>query len=193
MKCWARFILRCSGVNSRRVRRQQFSFFEQREKMLFHRVEPSADDGAAGDQHQVHPLEQLVLVKAKAFSHEPPRTVANVRLANAPAGNDAKPRRGVRREALPVGQHAALGQAAATLPVGPEITADLDSAGFGKSRELAGGRHACRKGRQTTVSRARPRARRPAKILRPALVAMSARKPCLRLRLIFDGWNVCFI
>ena len=187
MKCWGGFILRGSGVNSRRVRRQQFSFFEQREKMSFHRVEPPADDGAAGDQHQVHPLEQLVLVQAEAFPHEPTRTVANVRLANAPAGDDAKPRRGVRREALPVGQHAALGQAAAALPVGPEIRAGLDSAGSGKSRVLAGGRHVCRKGRQAGVSRARPRARRPARILRPALVAMRARKPCLRLRLIFDG------
>ena len=34
---------------------------------------------------------------------------------------------------------------------------------------------------------ARPRARRPARILRPALVAIRARKPCLRFRLIFDG------
>ena len=86
-----------------------------------------------------------------------------------------------------------LAKRVASLPVGPEIRAGLDSAELGKSRELAGGRHSCQKGRQTTVSRARPRARRPAKILRPALVAMSARKPCLRLRLIFDGWNVCFI
>ena len=155
--------------------------------MSFNRVKSPADDGAAGDQHQVHSLEQLVLVQSEAFPHEPPRTVANVRLANAPAGNDAKPRRGVRREALPVGQHAALCQAAAALPVGPEISAGLDSAGFGESRLLAGGRHLCRKGRQAGVSRTRPRARRPARILRPALVAMRARKPCLRFRLIFDG------
>ncbi len=79
------------------------------------------------------------------------------------------------------------------LPVGPEIRAGLDSAGLGELRELAEGRHACREWRQAGVRRARPRARRPAKILRPALVAMRARKPCLRLRLIFDGWNVCFI
>jgi hypothetical protein len=62
MKCWAGFILQGSGVNSRRVRRQQFSFFEQREKMSLYRVEVPADDGAAGNQHQVYPLEQLVLV-----------------------------------------------------------------------------------------------------------------------------------
>ena len=155
--------------------------------MSFYRVEPPADDGAAGDQHQVHPLKQLVLVQSEAFPYESPRTVANVGLANAPAGNDAKPRRGVRREALPVGEHASLCQAAAVLPSDPEIRAGLDSAGFGESRVLAGGRHVCRKGRQAGVSRARPRARRPARILRPALVAMRARKPCLRFRLIFDG------
>ena len=134
-----------------------------------------------------------MLVQAETFPHETAGTVANVRLADAPTGDHAKPRWGVGREALPVGQHAALGQARAAFPVLPEISAGLDSAELRKSRELAGGRHACWKGRQTTVSRARPRARRPAKILRPALVAMSARKPCLRLRLIFDGWNVCFI
>ena len=155
--------------------------------MAFHRVESPADNGAAGDQHHVHRLEQLVLVEAETFPHEPPGAVANMSLANAPAGDHAKPRRAIRREALPVGQHTALGQAAAAFPVGPEIRAGLDSAGFGESRELAGGRHVCRKGRQAGVSRPRPRARRPARILRPALVAMRARKPCLRLRLIFDG------
>ena len=108
-------------------------------------------------------------------------------LANAPAGNDAKSRGGVWREALPVGQHTAFDQAFAVLPSDPEFRAGLDSAGFGESRVLAGGRHLCRKGRQAGVSRARPRARRPARILRPALVAIRARKPCLRFRLIFDG------
>ena len=155
--------------------------------MTFHRVEPPADNGAAGDQHQVHRLEQLVLVEAEAFPHEPPGAIANMSLADAAAGDDAKPRRETRREAVPVDQHAALGQAASAFPGCPEIRTGLDSAGFGESRELAGGRHVCRKGRQAGVSRARPRARRPARILRPALVAMRARKPCLRLRLILDG------
>ena len=88
---------------------------------------------------------------------------------------------------MPVGQHTALGQAFAFFPDGPEIRAGLDSAGFGESRVLAGGRHLCQNWRQAGVSRARPRARRPARIFRPALVAMRARKPCLRLRLIFEG------
>jgi hypothetical protein len=39
----------------------------------------------------------------------------------------------------------------------------------------------------------RPRARRAFKILRPAFVAMRARKPWRRLRTRFDGWNVRFI
>ena len=161
--------------------------------MTFHRVKPPADDGAAGDQYQVHRLEKFVLVQAETFPDETTGTIANVRLADPPTGDYAKPRGGVGREALPVGQHAALGQARAAFPVLPEISASLDSAELGKSRELPGVRHACRKGCQAGVSLARPRARRPAKILRPALVAMRARNPCLRLRLIFDGWNVCFI
>ena len=128
-----------------------------------------------------------MLVEAETFPHEPAGTITNVCLPDSPAGDDAKARRAVRRQALPVDQHAALGQSASAFPGYPEIRAGLDSAGFGESRVLAGGRHVCRKGRQAGVSRARPRARRPARILRPALVAMRARKPCLRLRLILDG------
>ena len=134
-----------------------------------------------------------MLVEAETFPHEPSGVVANVRLTDAATGDDSKTRWVTRCEAFPVGEHAALGQAAPAFPVGPEIRAGLDSAGFREACELAGGRHMCRKGRQAGVSRARPRARRPARIFRPALVAMRARKPCLRLRLIFDGWNVCFI
>ena len=134
-----------------------------------------------------------MLVEAKTFPHEPSGVIANVRLADAATGDHSKTRWVVRRKAFPVGEHAPFGQSVSAFPVGPEIRAGLDSVGFRESRELAGGRHVCRKGRQAGVSRARPRARRPARILRPALVAMRARKPCLRLRLIFDGWNVCFI
>ena len=155
--------------------------------MTFHRVKSFADNGAAGDQHHVHRMEQFVLVEAETFPHEPPGAIANMSLADAATGDDSKPRRYARQKDVPVDQHAALGQAVAAFPGCPEIRAGLDSAGFGESRVLAGGRHVCRKGRQAGVSRARPRARRPARILRPALVAMRARKPCLRLRLIFDG------
>lgn len=41
--------------------------------------------------------------------------------------------------------------------------------------------------------RARPRARRALIILRPLLVFIRARKPCLRARLRRPGWKVCFI
>ena len=87
-----------------------------------------------------------MLVQAETFPDETTGTIANVRLADAPTGDYAKPRGGVGREALPVGQHAALGQARAAFPVLPEISASLDSAELGKSRELPGVRHACRKG-----------------------------------------------
>ena len=134
-----------------------------------------------------------MLVEAETFPHEPSGVVTNVCLADVAAGDHSKTRWGTWWEAFPVCEHAALGQSVSAFPVGPEIRAGLDSVGFREARELAGGRHMCRKGRQAGVSRARPRARRPARIFRPALVAMRARKPCLRLRLIFDGWNVCFI
>lgn len=43
------------------------------------------------------------------------------------------------------------------------------------------------------VSRVRPLARRRLRMARPAFVAMRARKPCVRARLILLGWNVRFI
>ena len=46
--------------------------------------------------------------------------------------------------------------------------------------------------RHQTVKRWRPLARRRLRILRPFLVAIRARKPCVRLREILLGWNVLF-
>jgi hypothetical protein len=43
------------------------------------------------------------------------------------------------------------------------------------------------------LKRKRPFARRRFSTKRPFLVAMRARKPCLRLRLILLGWNVLFM
>lgn len=42
-------------------------------------------------------------------------------------------------------------------------------------------------------SRARPLARRAESTLRPPTVFMRARKPCVRARRIFEGWNVRFM
>jgi hypothetical protein len=44
-----------------------------------------------------------------------------------------------------------------------------------------------------TERRARPFARRADNTLRPPTVFMRARKPCVRARRIFDGWNVRFM
>lgn len=44
-----------------------------------------------------------------------------------------------------------------------------------------------------TESRLRPLARRADKTLRPFLVCMRLRNPCLRTRRRFEGWNVRFI
>jgi hypothetical protein len=47
--------------------------------------------------------------------------------------------------------------------------------------------------RRQGASRARPFARREESTLRPPTVFIRARKPCLRLRLVCDGWNVRFM
>lgn len=44
-----------------------------------------------------------------------------------------------------------------------------------------------------TARRARPLARREASTFRPPTVFMRARKPCVRARRIFEGWNVRFM
>lgn len=44
-----------------------------------------------------------------------------------------------------------------------------------------------------TVSFFLPFARRAAKTLRPLAVAILSLKPCLLVRLLFDGWYVLFI
>jgi hypothetical protein len=46
---------------------------------------------------------------------------------------------------------------------------------------------------QTGVSRWRPARRRRHKVARPLLLRLRARKPCCRLRRIFDGWYWRFI
>jgi len=50
-----------------------------------------------------------------------------------------------------------------------------------------------RTGGQTDDSRTRPLARRAESTLRPPTVFMRARKPCVRARRIFEGWNVRFM
>jgi len=47
--------------------------------------------------------------------------------------------------------------------------------------------------RSVTARRLRPFARRRFRIWRPFFVAMRARKPCVRLRLILLGWYVRFV
>ena len=69
-----------------------------------------------------------------------------------------------------------------TKPVGRRA---CQSGAFARRRD---GRRVC-----YGVSRARPLARRRFRTRRPALVAIRARKPCVRARLILLGWYVRFM
>jgi hypothetical protein len=73
-----------------------------------------------------------------------------------------------------------------------------DATELGRGQEPAGTRKGPRTGRpvarvQAGVRRCRPLARRAFRTLRPPLVAIRARKPWVRARLIRLGWNVRFM
>ena len=77
--------------------------------------------------------------------------------------------------------------------VGPGGSLLLDRREVLRSREHHESRRTCAALGRQAVSRFRPRARRAARIRRPAVVFMRARKPCSLARWRFLGWYVCFV
>jgi len=79
----------------------------------------------------------------------------------------------------------------------PSAKARLNSAGrvirWRRAKPALRGAGAMPCSRRQADSRARPLARRAFRIRRPPLVAIRARKPCVRARLILLGWNVRFM
>ena len=77
--------------------------------------------------------------------------------------------------------------------MGPGRSLLLDRREVLRSREHHESRRTCAALGRQAVSRFRPRARRAARIRRPAVVFMRARKPCSLARWRFLGWYVCFV
>src|ERR1017187_1922160 len=133
-----------------------------------------------------------MLMQAERLPHEPPRAIAHHGPADPATGDHAQARRRTRRQPLPVGDQAAEGQAFAGPAHPGEIPALLDARRAAKRQALwrTGGHWPAG---YTGVKRLRPTRRRLARMPRPLLLALRARKPCCRLRRTFDGWYCRFI
>jgi hypothetical protein len=131
-------------------------------------------------------------MEAECLPQQPPRAIAHHGPADPAAGDHAQARRRTPRQPLPVGDQAAEGQPLTALAQPGEIPALLDACRAAKPQALwhtGGHGPAC----YTGVKRLRPTRRRLARMPRPLLLALRARKPCCRLRRTFDGWYCRFI
>ena len=144
----------------------------------------------SGHEHQVNRPSQFVLMQAKRLAQQPPRPTAYHRSAHFTAHHQAQPRRAALGQYAPVGDQAAAHAPLAFLPRPGEIAALLDARRAGKAQRFRRpGRHEA----QTGVRRLRPSRRRLASVALPLLVELRFKKPCCRLRRIFDGWYWRFI
>ena len=125
-------------------------------------------------------------MEAERLPQQPPRAVAHHGAADLAPGDHAQARRRSRRQPLPVGDQAADDQPLAGPAHAGEIPALLDARRAAKPQALwRPGGHA--PAGYTGVKRLRPTRRRLRRMPRPLLLALRARKPCCRLRRIFDG------
>ena len=163
------------------------------QKIFFHVRQTLAGDGIARDQDEFHRWRDLVLVQPETFPEQPPGAVADDGTTDLFAGDHAEFQRFAVRKPVPVRDQAAEHQAFAFLPHAHKITvlgeppiaaqAQARRAGAGRRRTL----RRCAHKDQTGVRRLRPARRRRAMVAAPRLVLLRARKPCWRLRRIFDG------
>lgn len=109
--CWAAFTRRCCCWST-----AQFCFLQGVQKIPLHLRQPFANNGLAGDQHQVHRLRQLMLVAPEHLAQQPPRPVARDRRAQAAAADHAQPRPRTARQRPPVGHQTARRQTPALRP-----------------------------------------------------------------------------
>jgi len=131
-----------------------------------------------------------MLVQAKRFAQQSPRATPDHRAAHFSTDHHAEPGGIPFRQHAPVGDQTTAHRALAFLPRTREIASLLDARRTGKTQAFRrDGRH----DHQTGVRRFRPTRRRLASVALPLLVELRFKKPCCRLRRIFDGWYWRFI
>jgi len=90
-------------------------------------------------------------------------------------------------------QHEVLGELACTAALNGEVLTPLPKAGARRESQPWASRCTTHFELVLAANDLRPRLRRALMTRRPPLVAMRARKPCVRRRLILLGWNVRFM
>src|SRR5207249_2617599 len=138
-----------------------------------------------GDQSKSVRWPQVVLMQPEGVPEEPAGATAHHRRAEFATGDDAELRSRAGRQRFPIGNQTTCGQPLALLPEPGKITPEFQAHGPGKTQRRPFGRH---KSRQTGVRRLRPARRRFRRMARPPRVELRLKKPCCRLRRIFDGW-----
>lgn len=126
-------------------------------------------------------------MEPEGFAQKTAGAIAHNSSAHFTRGDDAEARPGFGGQAPVIGDEAAIDQALAFLPDASKVAALLDALSLGETAAR------WRVRIQTGVRRLRPTRRRLRKMARPLLVELRLRKPCCRLRRIFEGWYCRFI
>ena len=166
---------------------QQSRFPQSCQKVLLHFAKVFAGDDGTRDEDEIERLREFVLMEAEGFTQKTASAIAHDGSANFAGGDDAKTRCGFGRQAAVIGNETAIDKALAFLPDAGKVAALLDALALGEAPARWGFRV------QTGVRRLRPTRRRLRRMARPLLVELRLKKPCWRLRRIFEGWYCRFI
>jgi len=156
---------------------------QRRHKITLHLVVALAGDGGSRHQDQIHRPGQFSLMQTERLAQEPLHTAANNSPSNLRPDHHTQPRTGPGGKSQPIHYQGAMRQAPTLIPHTGEVPTVLDPHPAAKAQSLGRFGHE----NQTGVRRLRPARRRRAIVAAPRLVLLRARKPCCRLRRIFDG------
>lgn len=158
------------------------------EKIPFHLLVTQLHDGIPRDEDEVRRRIQFRRMASPRLAEQAPRTTAHHGAAEFATGDDAQASGARRRGGVPVGNETTLNHPAPLPFQSGEIAARLQAHGSGQTQPLRNVR-----GHQTGVRRLRPTRRRLARMPRPLLEDLRARKPCWRRRRTFEGWYCRFM
>ena len=152
------------------------------DEITFDFAAPFFNDGIARDQNHIHSSRDTMLIAPEHFPQQSPRPRSHHRPADFPARDNAEPWRCTLRVFNPVQNQTAVDDSPPLRFRSLKIASKLDAL-LGTEPQRQWRIHE----NQTGVRRLRPTRRRLRKMARPLLVELRLRKPCCRLRRIFDG------
>ena len=139
---------------------------------------------ARGDKH-IH-RRQVLSVHAKGFAYHAPQAIAVDGTAGRAGANRHAETRLAGIVVNTLDEEKCIGVTLARFPRAIELGGGVEF--LAGPQPVTPGRNFTRQRVSVTASRLRPLARRRFSTWRPFFVAMRARKPCVRLRLILLGW-----